>query len=91
MIQDHLEQLRARLEQASGLPESTRLELLGLVDAVEDEAGGASTDPAAGAAAEAEQPALGRLVESVEELEASHPELVASINQVAAVLGKMGI
>jgi hypothetical protein len=90
MIGDPIQQLRTRLSQTDDLPEATRAELLALVAAVEREALGSSDTEAAEAEAE-EPPALGRLVKSMEELEASHPEVVASINQVAAVLGKMGI
>jgi hypothetical protein len=89
MIEDHIQQLREKLAQASGLPETTRAELLALVGTLEREAAGGDAGPLA--AEEAEPQALGKLVNSVEELEASHPELVASINQVASVLGKMGI
>ena len=87
MIEDHIQQLRDKLAEASGLPEGTRAELLELVEALEREA----AQGEAGQTEETEAPALGKLVNSVEELEASHPELVASINQVASVLGKMGI
>jgi hypothetical protein len=89
MIEDHIQQLRDKLAEASGLPEGTRAELLDLLRAVEREAAGGEVSVAE--AEDADSPALGKLVNSVEELEASHPELVASINQVASVLGKMGI
>jgi hypothetical protein len=93
MIQDYIQQLRSRLTTASGLPEQTRQELLGLVSALEDEtAARGEGQPAIGeASVGTDSPALQRLVGSVEELEASHPELVASLNRVASVLGKMGI
>ena len=90
MIEDHLQQLRTKLAQASGLPESTRSELLDLLSAVESESAAKEID--SHSSVEAEEPAaLDKLVTSVQELEASHPELVASINRVATVLGKMGI
>ncbi|HYF37369.1 MAG TPA: DUF4404 family protein [Prosthecobacter sp.] len=91
MIEDHIQQLRNKLADASGLPEGTRAELLGLVEALEREAVRGDAGSQAADTEESEPPALGKLVSSVEELEASHPELVASINQVASVLGKMGI
>lgn len=95
MIQEHLAQLRSKLEQEPGLPETTKAELLKLVAAVEIETlGGAGnrTDVAASDAEDADgQGGLGKLAASVEELEASHPELAASINQVAITLSKMGI
>ena len=88
MIEEHLEKLRARLEQADGLPESTKSELLGLVTTLQREAlGGSETS---GEESE-EQSGIGKLLSSVDELEASHPELAASISQVANVLGRMGI
>jgi hypothetical protein len=93
MIQDYIQQLRSRLTTAAGLPEQTRQELLGLVSALEDETAARSEGASAvGEGSEGtDSPALQRLVGSVEELEASHPELVASLNRVASVLGKMGI
>lgn len=90
MIEDHIQQLRTKLAQASGLPEGTRTELLDLLAAVESEANGGEAESEA-AESDEDTPALSKLVNSVEELEASHPELVASINQVASVLSKMGI
>ena len=80
MIKEHLEQLQSRLEQASGLSEETKAELLRLVATVKQETGvedGPET-----------QSGFSNLVG---ELEASHPELAASINQVANTLSKMGI
>ena len=95
MIEEHIEQLRTRLEQAAGLPESTKAELLGLVAAVRKDAvglagqeGGASESIAEESEA---QGGIGKLLASVDELEASHPELAASINKVADTLAKMGI
>lgn len=92
MIQEHLDQLRTALQQAPSLPEPTRFELLGLVAAIEREAA-ERAGAAEGASVEGsdEQSGLGKLAASVEELEASHPELAASINQVAITLSKMGI
>ena len=93
MIEEHLEQLRSRLEQAAGLPESTKAELLNLVESVRKEAGVAPAETT-GEAAEGEDASeggIGKLMASVDELEASHPELAASINQVASTLARMGI
>lgn len=95
MIQEHLEQLRTRLEQADGLPEATRSELLNLVSTLRQEAlGGSVAEETSGESSTSEsegQTGIGKLLSSVDELEASHPELAASINQVANVLGRMGI
>lgn len=94
MIEEHIEQLRSRLEQAAGLPEGARAELLGLVDAVRRDAGLHPVESGANAPSQPEteeQSGIGRLLASVDELEASHPELAASINKVADTLAKMGI
>ena len=95
MIEEHIEQLRSRLEQAVGLPESTKAELLELVAAVRYDAAGLtgqeSEVPASAADETAEQGGIGKLMASVDEQEASHPELAASINKVADTLAKMGI
>lgn len=96
MIKDHLEQLRSRLDQADGLPPATKTELLKLIAAVETEVG-LETSPAAETQTDSAntstetEPGINRLMASVEELEASHPDLAASINQVALTLSKMGI
>ena len=83
------------MAEAEGLPLSTKEELLGLLAAVENESASphaAHTVPATEGSLDAdEEPPMQKLVSSVGGLEASHPELVASINQVAATLGKMGI
>ncbi len=95
MIEEHIEQLRSRLEQAVGLPESTKAELLALVAAVRYDAadltGHESEVPASATDETGEQRGIGKLMSSVDELEASHPELAASINKVADTLAKMGI
>ena len=90
MIENHLDQLRTTLEQATGLPEDTKSELLGLVAALHDET---SRQAAAGAGPgpEAPGPGITGLMASVEKLEVSHPEIAALINQVAIALSRMGI
>jgi hypothetical protein len=95
MIEEHIQQLRTKLEQASGLPESTKAELLALVAAVRNDAAGlegveTEVPPSSGADDESAG-GIGKLLASVDELEASHPELAASINQVANTLARMGI
>lgn len=93
MIEEHLEQLKSRLELAAGLPDSTKAELLNLVERVRSEAGvsSAETEGAATEGEDSSEGGLGKLMASVDELEASHPELAASINQVASTLARMGI
>lgn len=95
MIEEHIEQLRTRLEQAAGLPESTKAELLDLVAAVRKDAVGLAEQEGGASESIAEeseaQGGIGKLLASVDELEASHPELAASINKVADTLAKMGI
>lgn len=94
MIKDHLEQLQSRLEQENRLPEQTRSELLKLVAKAKQEAGVEAAEEEVEVSSdtdESEEPAFGGLMASVEGLEASHPDLAASINQVAMALSKMGI
>ena len=89
MIDEHLDQLQTTLEQAEGLPESTRAKLLELLATVRDETGEttASEEPAE----EPQNSGLTGLLASVEQLEASHPDIAALINQVAMTLSRMGI
>ncbi len=89
MIDKHLDQLRTTLEQAQDLPESTRTKLLELLDTVQNEVSEASGDGAA--EGESEPTGVTGLLASVEQLEASHPEIASLINQVAMTLSRMGI
>lgn len=91
MIEEHLQQLRTRLEQAAGMPEQVRGELLQLVEAVRKDAGLGDPGTAQKTDASDEQTGLNKLVAAVDELEAAHPEIAASINQVANTLARMGI
>lgn len=95
MIEEHIEQLRSKLEQAGGLGEKTKAELLDLVAAVRRDAAGLAKQEGdaaeSGAVENGGQGGIGKLMASVDELEASHPELAASINKVADTLAKMGI
>ena len=94
MIKDHLGQLRNLIEQAGGLPDATRNELLKLVSTVENE-----TSPVEGQPEEAAEPSdetptqdsFAKLSSSIEELETSHPEMVTVVNRIAVTLGNMGI
>lgn len=87
MNDEHLDQLRTTLEQAEGVPESTRTKLLELLAAVRNNTG----VPANGEAPSEPDGGVTGLLASVEQLEASHPELAALVNQVAMTLSRMGI
>ena len=90
MINEHLDQLHATLEQAEGLPEGTKTKLFELLNAVREEA---VAQPSADTSDEQENqsPGVTGLLASVEQLEASHPEIASLINQVAMTLSRMGI
>ncbi len=77
MIKPLLEQLRATVENAQGLKETTKSELLKLVTDLENQ-----TDNPHG---------IIRLTTLVEELEISHPEITDVANRVATMLGNVGI
>jgi len=96
MVKPLLEQLRSKVEKASGLPDTTKAELLRLVAELESQAtrtGSPKTEsPNAGTPDSTEgQHNLNRLVSSVEGLEASHPDITALVNRIATILGNMGI
>jgi hypothetical protein len=96
MVKPLLEQLRSKVEQASGLTDSTKAELLKLVADLENQANRTRIQNAKDAAAAApgsteSRDHLERLVASVDGLEASHPEITALVNRIATTLGNMGI
>ncbi|HEY2574420.1 MAG TPA: DUF4404 family protein [Verrucomicrobiaceae bacterium] len=80
-----LEQLRAELEQATGLSAEAKAKLLGHVAAMEKLAATGGADKAEA------QSGLQRITASVKELEDSHPELTTLIGRIAVALGNMGI
>lgn len=83
MVNDLLQQLRSKVEQASGLPATTKTELLKLVAELERQTvATGSTEHRHG---------LNQLVASVEGLEASHPDITALANRIATTLANMGI
>ena len=86
MVKPLLEQLRAKVETASGLPAKTKSELLKLVADLESQAD--RTGPAGSAAV---PQGVDRLVAAVEGLEASHPEITDVVNRIATMLGNLGI
>ena len=94
MIQDHLNELRTKLEQSENLTEELKAKLLDHVTAIENETSvlgdtsevtGDSSAPLTGSNHASD------LLSTVEELEASHPELVGVINRIAVTLSNMGI
>ena len=82
MNAEKLQELKAMVEGAGELPEAARAELLALVAKAQEEAATESGEPT---------DYMGKLVSSVEEMEASHPDATAFMNQVATALGNMGI
>jgi hypothetical protein len=99
MVQGHIDELRAVVEQANDLPEETRAKLLQIAADLEreaaqteggDEAGDADeTSEATDAEAPRGEGSSG-LVSAIEGLEASHPEVTATVNNVARMLSKLG-
>ena len=83
MANDLLQQLRSKVEKASGLPATTKSELLNLVAELERQ------PPSAGATEH--RRGLDRLIASIEGLEVSHPDLTAEVNRIATILANMGI
>ena len=83
MVKPLLEQLRAKVETASGLPATTKSELLKLVAELESQSArtGSTADPQG----------VDRLVAAVEGLEVSHPEITDVVNRIATMLGNIGI
>ena len=83
MVKPLLDQLRAKVETATGLPATTKAELLKLVAELETQA----ARPGSGA----NPHGVDRLVAAVEGLEASHPEITDIVNRIATMLGNLGI
>jgi metal-dependent hydrolase (beta-lactamase superfamily II) len=100
MIRENFAELRAVVERSSDLPEATRTKLLQLADELEQEvmnsgaAERAAELEAEAEAAEAEEQSENTdntgLVSAIEGFEASHPELSNTVNNVAAMLSKLG-
>ena len=86
MVKPLLEQLRTKVESASGLPDTTKSELLKLVADLERQTAGT----AAAGSAEGKH-GVDRLITSVEGLEASHPDITDLANRIATMLANMGI
>ena len=100
MIQGHLNELRSVVERATDLPEETRARLLQLTAELEQDVrqGGAAIPPAVPSAAAtdssdestAEPSGVTGLVSAIEGLETSHPEVTATVSNVARMLSKLG-
>ena len=97
MIENQIEQLRSIVNSAEGLPDATKSEILKRLAAVQMEAGGIGQQPADDAptddvpAVTGTARALGRLAGAVEGLEASHPQITATVNSIATALANIGI
>ena len=102
MIQGHLNELRSVVERATDLPEETRARLLQLTAELEQDVrqGGAAIPPAVPSAeaayssddstSTAEPSGVTGLVSAIEGLETSHPEVTATVSNVARMLSKLG-
>lgn len=89
MIDQLLEQLRTSVTTSATLPERTRADLLAHLQSMEEELRAHPETPAESPPAESH--GLSRLRESVEELEASHPEITSLVSRLATHLGNLGI
>ena len=100
MIQGHLNELRSVVEKATDLPEETRARLLQLTAELEqDVREGGGDAPAESPLAEttdwspdstSEPSGATGLVSAIEGLESSHPEVTATVSNVARMLSKLG-
>ena len=100
MIQGHLNELRSVVERATDLPEETRARLLQLTaeleqDVREGDAGVAAQASSAETSDSAddstsEPSGTTGLVSAIEGLENSHPEVTATVSNVARMLSKLG-
>lgn len=85
MPDELLGQLRAEVEQATGLSEEAKAKLLGHVEALEQHANEGIIDKAKA------RLGLERLTSLVEELETSHPAITNIVGRIVVALGNMGI
>jgi hypothetical protein len=100
MIQGHLNELRSVVERATDLPEETRDRLLQLTAQLEQDVreGGAAqaassetTESSDETIANTAEPSgVTGLVSAIEGLETSHPEVTATVSNVARMLSKLG-
>lgn len=88
MIPEHLAKLENTLRTSANIPETTRQELLDLVAGLKAEVSQSSPgERAPGSSMQVAQ----ALSSSVRQLEATHPQLVEMVNQIALTLSNMGI
>jgi hypothetical protein len=103
MIQGHLNELRSVVERATDLPEETRARLLQLTAQLEQDvrqsgagSAAATTSFATTSSSDDSTPAAPEtsgatgLVSAIEGLESSHPEVTATVSNVARMLSKLG-
>jgi hypothetical protein len=90
MIDQLLEQLRTSVTTSSTLPEQTRADLLAHLQSMEEELRAHPEAPAE-SSPPAESHGLARLRASVEELEASHPDITSLVSRLATHLSNLGI
>jgi hypothetical protein len=96
MVQGHIDEIRAIVEQANDLPEETRVKLLQIATDLEREAAEAGAGEATEGADETDESEAPRgegsssLVSAIEGLEASHPEVTSAVSNVAGMLSKLG-
>jgi hypothetical protein len=85
MTDELLQQLRAEVERATGLPDEEKARILGHVEAIEKYTSGKIADRAQA------RSGLDQLSSALEELEDSHPAITTVVGRVAVALGNMGI
>ena len=85
MVKHLLEQLRTKVENAHGLSETTQAELLKLVADLARQTTGQTAHPAAS------QHGVNQLIDLVEGLEISHPDITGLVNRIATMLENIGI
>lgn len=89
MIDQLLDQLRASVNASATLPAETKDDLLAHVAAMEAELSASPETP--GEMGAGELHGLARLRASVEELEASHPDITSLVSRLATQLSNLGI
>ncbi|WP_395736523.1 DUF4404 family protein [Prosthecobacter sp.] len=83
MNNEQLKQLKAMVEEAGDLPEAAKVRLLEILGQQEAEV--ESSQP------EGASEVQGKLLSSVEEFEAAHPEATSFMGRLATTLANMGI
>lgn len=96
MIDQLLQQLRETVDAAEGLSDETKANLLGHLDAMDRQVASSAPDTASppaesDAPPSGEETGLHKLVASVEELEASHPDITVLVTRLATILGNAGV